>query len=123
MDLVQVAQRATDLDRAQRFYTALLGTEPTARYDPPGLLFFALGGTRLLLDANAPSALLYLRVDSVRERIEALRGQGVEIVTEPHVIFHHDDETLGPAGMDEWMGFLKDTEGNTISLVSHEPPG
>lgn len=122
MDLVQVAQRATDLDRAQRFYTALLGTEPAARFDPPGLLFFSLGGTRLLLDANAPSALLYLRVDSVRERIEALRGRGVEIVTEPHVIFHHDDDTLGPAGTDEWMGFLKDSEGNTISLVSHEPP-
>ncbi|HET8765987.1 MAG TPA: VOC family protein, partial [Pedococcus sp.] len=48
--LAQVAQRATDLDRAARFYERLLGSPPLARFDPPGLLFFSLGdGTRLLL--------------------------------------------------------------------------
>ena len=65
MDLVQVAQRATDLDRAAAFYSDLLGVPPTARFDPPGLLFFDLDGVRLLLDVNAPSALLYLRVDDI----------------------------------------------------------
>ena len=122
MKLTQVAQRATDLDRAAAFYSKLLGTEPAARFDPPGLLFYALDGTRLLLDVGAPSALLYLQVDSVRERIEALRADGVAIVAEPHVIFVHDDDALGPAGMAEWMGFLEDSEGNTVGLVSHEPP-
>jgi methylmalonyl-CoA/ethylmalonyl-CoA epimerase len=121
MQLVQVAQRAVDLDRAAEFYGRLTGHEPTAKFDAPGLLFFDLAGTRLLLDVGAPSALLYLRVTSVRERVEELRAQGVEIVSEPHVIFTHDDDTLGPAGTDEWMAFLTDSEGNTVGLVSHEP--
>jgi methylmalonyl-CoA/ethylmalonyl-CoA epimerase len=119
MRLVQVAQHADDLDRAERFYAELLGTSPTARFDPPGLLFFDLDGVRLLLDAGAPSALLYLGVPDVRGSVEALRDRGVEIVGEPHVIFSHDDERLGPSGTDEWMAFITDSEGNTVGLVSH----
>jgi len=117
MHLVQVALRATDLDRAAAFYTDLLGSEPTGRFDPPGLLFFDLDGTRLLLDANAPSSMLYLQVDDVRSRVEELRGR-VEVVSEPHQIFSHDDDTLGPAGTAEWQAFVTDSEGNTVGLVS-----
>lgn len=119
MELAQVAQRATDLNRATAFYIDLLGEAPKAEFDPPGLVFFALGSTRLLLDRAAPSALLYIEVEDVRTRIEALRASGVEIDTEPHVIFQHRDTTLGPAGTDEWMAFIKDSEGNTVGLVSH----
>jgi methylmalonyl-CoA/ethylmalonyl-CoA epimerase len=117
MHLTQVALRATDLDRAAAFYTDLLGTEPTGRFDPPGLLFFDLDGTRLLLDANAPSSMLYLQVDDVRTRVEELRGR-VEVVSEPHVIFEHEDDALGPAGTAEWQAFVTDSEGNTVGLVS-----
>jgi methylmalonyl-CoA/ethylmalonyl-CoA epimerase len=46
----------------------------------------------------------------------------VEIETEPHVIFHHDDDLIGPAGTDEWMAFVRDSEGNTLGLVSHHRP-
>jgi methylmalonyl-CoA/ethylmalonyl-CoA epimerase len=119
--LIQVAQRAEDLSRATDFYRRLLGSEPTRQFDPPGLVFFDLGGTRLLLDRVAPSALLYIGVDDVHGRVEELRADGVAIEGEPHVIFHHDDDTLGPAGSDEWMAFVKDSEGNTIGLVSRAP--
>ena len=54
--LVQVAQHADDLDRAAEFYQTLLGVPPSARYDPPGLLFFTVGGVRLLLEQGASSA-------------------------------------------------------------------
>ncbi len=121
MHLHQVAQHATDLDRAARFYGDLLGAQPTARFDPPGLLFFDLDGTRLLLDRAAPTALIYLRVDDVRARVEELRCSGVEITTEPHVIFSDDEGTFGPAGEDEWMAFLRDSEGNEIGLASRQP--
>jgi methylmalonyl-CoA/ethylmalonyl-CoA epimerase len=117
MRLVQVALRATDLDRAAAFWSDLLGTEPTGRFDPPGLLFFDLDGTRLLLDANAPSSMLYLQVDDVRARVEELRGW-VPVTSEPHVIFEHEDDTLGPAGTAEWQAFVEDPEGNTVGLVS-----
>jgi methylmalonyl-CoA/ethylmalonyl-CoA epimerase len=120
MRLVQVALRATDLDRAAAFYSDLLGAEPTGRFEPPGLLFFDLDGTRLLLDANAPASMLYLGVDDVRSRVESLRGR-VEVVGEPHQIFTHEDDSLGPAGMAEWQAFIEDSEGNTVGLVSFAP--
>jgi methylmalonyl-CoA/ethylmalonyl-CoA epimerase len=121
MELVQVAQRATDLDRAATFYTDLLGGPPAARFDPPGLVFFDLAGTRLLLDVNAPSALLYLRVDDLEATVERLRTRGVPVESEPHVIFTHEDATLGPAGTQEWHAFVRDPDGNLVGLVSQRP--
>jgi methylmalonyl-CoA/ethylmalonyl-CoA epimerase len=120
MQLVQIAQHADDLQRAAEFYGRLLDAEPTALFDPPGLLFFDLDGVRLLLDRNAPTSLLYLRVDNVHEAIERL-GPDVEIVAPPHVIFTHDDDALGPAGHEEWQGFIRDSEGNTVGLIAFQP--
>lgn len=122
MELLQVAQHAADLKRAAAFYANLLGAAPIGEFDPPGLTFFRVGSTRMLLDRAAPSALIYFEVDDVRVRIEELRRQGVQVTTDPHVIFHHDDDTLGPAGTDEWMAFVADSEGNTVGLISRNPP-
>ena len=122
MRLIQVAQRATDLDRAAAFYTDLLGRAPTAVFDPPGLVFFDLDGIRLLLDRVAPSALLYLLVADVRTAVSELRDKGTAVDTEPHVIFRHDDGTLGPAGTEEWMAFVRDSEDNLVGLVSRHAP-
>lgn len=119
MKLQQIAQHADDLDRAADFYTVLLETAPTARFDPPGLLFFDLDGVRLLLDRNAPSSLVYLRVENVHQALERLEGLA-DVVSEPHVIFHHDDDHLGPADHDEWQAFIKDSEGNTIGLIAFQ---
>src|SRR5687767_284852 len=85
--LIQIAQRAQDLDRAAQFYSALLGTAPQAVFDPPGLLFFNLDGVRLLLERGAPSSLIYLGVPDVRVLVGELEGSGVEVVEAPHVIF------------------------------------
>jgi predicted enzyme related to lactoylglutathione lyase len=121
MALVQVAQKADDLDRATRFYTELLGRGPSATYDPPGLVFFDLDGVRLLLESRAPSAMLYLQVDDIDAEVARLEALGVEITGRPHVIFRHDDDTLGPAGTDEWQAFLTDSEGNSVGLVEQRP--
>ena len=121
MQLVQIAQHAEDLDRATAFYRDLLGSDPTATYDPPGLVFFDLDGVRLLLDRGAPSALLYLGVEDIDATVERLRAAGVSVEGEPHVIFTHEDDTLGPAGTDEWMGFVRDSEGNLVGLVERRP--
>ena len=117
MALVQVAQRATELDRASAFYTLLLEQNPVARFDPPGLLFFDLDGVRLLLDLNAPAALLYIKVNDLHSQVQRLAAAGVQVVSEPHVIFRHSDDTLGPSGTDEWQAFVLDSEGNTVGLV------
>ncbi len=122
MRLVQIAQHADDLDRAAAFYSDLLGTAPTGRFDPPGLLFFDLDGVRLLLDRGAPTALHYLAVDDVAGTVERLRAQGVAVEGEPHVIFTHDDDRLGPTGTAEWQAFVRDSEGNLVGLVEQRPP-
>ena len=101
----------------------MLGAEPVGRFEPPGLAFFRLGSVRLLLERGAPSAMLYLGVDDVRARTEALRAEGVAVVEEPHIIFSHADDSLGPAGTDEWMAFIRDSEDNLVGLVSHERSG
>lgn len=118
----QVAQHADDLDRATAFYTEVLGCELISRFDPPGLAFLKLGETRLLLEKNAPSALIYLRVEDVQATVARLRGDGVTIDTEPHLIHRDDNGTFGPPGWEEWMAFFRDSEGNLVGLASRHPP-
>jgi methylmalonyl-CoA/ethylmalonyl-CoA epimerase len=124
MILHQVAQHVDDLDRAVEFYSKLLDSPPIAIFDPPGLAFFRLGDTRLLLERAAPPALIYLRVDDVRSTVEQLRADGVPITNEPHVIFRDESGMFGPAGADEWMAFVTDSEGNLVGLASQNvsPP-
>lgn len=122
MLLHQVAQHVDDLDRAVAFYSSLLGEPPIGRFDPPGLAFFRLGDTRLLLEGGAPSALIYLRVDDVRSTVERLRANGGSIASEPHVIFTDEDGLFGAPGAHEWMAFITDSEGNLVGLASQNPP-
>ncbi len=119
MRLVQVAQHVKDLDRAIAFYEELLGMRVTAKFDPPGIAFFMLDGTRLILEKSAVQSLIYLEVDDVEFTTDELRKRGVTIESEPHVIFQHEDDKLGPAHTDEWMAFIRDSEGNTVGLVSY----
>ena len=123
MGLVQVAQHAEDLARATRFYTDLLQRSPAATYDPPGLVFFDLDGVRLLLEQGAPAAVLYLRVDDIEAEVSRLEALGVEVAGRPHMIFRHDDDTLGQAGTEEWQAFVTDSEGNTVGLVEQRAAG
>src|SRR5690349_14496135 len=104
--LHQVAQHVDDLDRATAFYRDVLQLPFIARFDPPGLAFFDLGGTRLLLEAGASSALLYLRVDDIQATVADLRSKGVTVEHDPHVIFKDDDGTFGNKGEEEWMAFI-----------------
>jgi methylmalonyl-CoA/ethylmalonyl-CoA epimerase len=118
---IQVAQHADDLSRATRWYADLLGREPSATYDPPGLVFFDLGGVRLMLEGATTGSMIYLPVDDIDATVERLRGNGVEIDTEPHAFFSHEDDTLGPAGTEEWQAFVRDSEGNLVGLVEQRP--
>jgi methylmalonyl-CoA/ethylmalonyl-CoA epimerase len=119
MELVQVAQHVEDLDRAVAFYEELLGKKVAAKYSPPGIAFFFLDGTRLLLDPKATTTRISLAVDDVEFSVNELRARGVTIEEEPHVVFQHRDGTLGPIGTDEWVANITDSEGNSVTLVSY----
>ena len=123
MKAAQIAQYAADLDRATAFYTDLFGAAPVASFDPPGLVFFDLDGQRLLLDRGAPSALHYYLVEDVPAVVERLRAAGTTVESEPHVIFTHRDDLLGPAGTEEVQAFVRDTEGNLVGLIEHRKAG
>ncbi|QDP97023.1 methylmalonyl-CoA epimerase [Microlunatus elymi] len=121
MEILQIAQRVTDLDRAAAWYAEFLRAEPVGRFDPPGLVFFKVGSVRLLLEQGSSSSMIYFRVDDVRSLVADARERGVRIDTEPHVIFRHEDDALGPANTQEWMAFVRDSEDNLVGLVSHQP--
>lgn len=115
--LRQVAQHVEDLDRAVAFYRDTVGLDLIARFDPPGLAFFDLRTSRLLLEAGAPPALLYLGVDDVTAMTDQLRAAGVAIESEPHVIHVDEAGQFGPPGEAEEMAFFRDSEGNLVGLA------
>jgi methylmalonyl-CoA/ethylmalonyl-CoA epimerase len=120
--LKQVAQKADDLDRAVAFYRDTLGLPFLARFDPPGLAFFDLGGgVRLLLEGGASSTTLYLAVDDIDAVHQSLVDQGVTFEHAPQLVHPDHDGTFGEAGEGEWMAFFRDPDGNLLALVSRKP--
>lgn len=120
--LHQVAGRLGPPDASRAFYEDLLGLRIIARFDPPGILFVDLSvpgvpGPRLLLEASAPQATLYLMVEDLDATFSSLSAAGVYFLDAPHRVFLDDQGTFGPAGEAEWMTFAEDPGGNTIALV------
>ena len=124
--LHQAAVPSSDLARSVAFYRDTLGLRLIAQFSPPGLAFFALGETRLLVDAAGESKSaagpLYFRVADVHAASEALRARGVAFDAEPHVIFRDDGGTFGAAGDEEWMAFFRDPDGNVLALAARMRP-
>jgi extradiol dioxygenase family protein len=119
VQLGQVSLHVRDTARAEVFYGETLGL--THLYTFGDLSFFDLDGTRLYLhrkdDADwQPGSILYFRVDDIQAAWEDLGRRNVERHEEPHVIFVHD------SGVEEWMAFFADGEGNTLALMEQRPP-
>ena len=118
--IYQIALLAEDISASVDFYRDKLGARFIAKFDPPGLAFFDIGGTRLLLERNAPKGTLYFRVEDIDAAFESLKAKGVEFIDEPHLI-HRDEEGLfGPAGEEEWMAFFNDPSGNILAVASRK---
>jgi catechol 2,3-dioxygenase-like lactoylglutathione lyase family enzyme len=116
--LHQVALTATNLDLAVEFYRDVLGLKFLARFDPPGLAFFALsGGARLLLSATASQASLYFLVGSLDTAVRELKKRGVSFLQPPAMIHRDEAGNFARKGSEEWMVFLKDPSGNLLGLV------
>ena len=116
--LHQVALTATNLDLAVEFYRDVLGLKFIARFDPPGLAFFALsGGARLLLSATASQASLYFLVGSLDTAVRELKKRGVSFLQPPAMIHRDEAGNFARKGNEEWMVFLKDPSGNLLGLV------
>jgi catechol 2,3-dioxygenase-like lactoylglutathione lyase family enzyme len=116
--LHQVAMTATNLDASVAFYRDVIGLKFIARFDPPGLAFFGLGGgTRLMLSAGSSSATLYFLVDDLKTAYADFHKRGVSFLQPPAMIHRDDLGQFGKKGNEEWMAFFKDPSGNTLALV------
>ena len=112
----QISMNASDIPRAVQFYRDALGMRLLFEV-PPKMAFFDCAGVRLMLslpetaEYDHPGSVLYFRVDDIIQAHAALRGRGVTFQDEPHLVARMPDHEL-------WMTFLKDTEGNTLALMS-----
>jgi catechol 2,3-dioxygenase-like lactoylglutathione lyase family enzyme len=107
----QIARRVEVLDRARAFWRDSLGL--TELHVFPGLAFFDLGATRLMLRETGTrdeADLLYLPVPDIASACAALMQRGVVFSGAPHMIHRHPD------GTEEWMAFFKDDEGRDLAL-------
>lgn len=113
--LGQIAIPVTQLERARAFYRDVLGL-PHLFDAPPSLSFFQLGATRLMLshpEGSAGASILYFKVTGIEAAFEHLKAGHAEIVQRPHLVAPMPDHDL-------WMGFFKDSEGNTLALMEEK---
>jgi len=111
----QIAINVKDLARAVRFYRDTLGMR--FLFEVPNLAFFDCGGVRLMLgraekpEFDHPGSVLYYKVADITATFAALKGRDVDFIDEPHLIARMPDHDL-------WMVFFRDSEGNTLGLMS-----
>ncbi len=111
--LSQISRRVESLDRARSFWRDTL--QVTELYTFPGLAFFDLGGTRLMLRETGTrdeADILYLATPDIALAHAALSERGAGMTGAPHMIHKHPD------GTEEWMAFFKDDEGRDLALHS-----
>lgn len=114
--LGQVAVGVTDLERAIGFYRDVLGLRYLFRA-PPGLGFFDCGGVRVMLDLSLgadKTSILYFRSGDIEGAFRDLAANNVAVVSPPHKVADLVDHSL-------WLGFFKDSEGNTLALMEERP--
>ena len=113
MMLGQVARTARNVEDSRAWYRDTLGLPEL--YAFPGLVFFDLGGVRLMLTEEgdgSQESILYLRVPDVHAAKEHLEARGVKFTHAPHMIHRHED------GTEEWMAFFEDNERRPLALMT-----
>ena len=116
----QIALSIRDIARAERFYGETLGLPHVFTFGD--LAFFDADGTRLYLHRRdhadwQAGSILYFLVEDIHATQEQLTSNGVRFTGAPHVIY--TDEATG---VEEWMTFFEDGEGNTLALMSRVHP-
>lgn len=111
----QIAVNVRDLERAVAFYRDVLGLRHL--FSIPSAAFFDCGGVRLMLglaetpELDHPASIIYYVVADIQGSYRELQERGAAFIDEPHLLARMPDHEL-------WMTFLRDTEGNTIALMS-----
>jgi catechol 2,3-dioxygenase-like lactoylglutathione lyase family enzyme len=119
--LGQVSLLSKDAAAAERWYKEVL--ELSHIFTFGDLVFFDLGATRLYIRGTRgneewrPSSTLYFVVPDIQAAYDELQLRGVHFLGAPHMIFK-DDNT----GVEEWMAFFDDPDGNTLAVMARVKP-
>ena len=116
----QIALLIRDAARTTEFYGRVLGLPHMYTFGP--IVFFDCGGTRLFLrevpdEDWLPGSIVYMLVDDLDVAHRDLLAKGVPFSEGPHLIHRHED-----TGVEEWMAFFEDPDGNTLALMSQVQP-
>lgn len=117
--IAQVSLNIRDVPRAEAFYRDTLGLPHVFTFGD--LAFFDAGGVRLYLQRTLegewrPSSVLYFLVEDILAAQRELIQRGVVFSGAPHLIFRHPD-----TGLEEWLAFFDDGEGNMLAITSRVP--
>ncbi|HKZ78244.1 MAG TPA: VOC family protein [Pyrinomonadaceae bacterium] len=113
----QIAVNARDLERAVAFYRDQLGMKLLFTV-PPKLAFFDCDGIRLMLslpdkpEFDHASSILYFNVADIQEAHKMLVDRGVQFTEEPNFV-------ANMGSCDLWIGFFRDSEDNTLAIMSN----
>jgi predicted enzyme related to lactoylglutathione lyase/DNA-binding CsgD family transcriptional regulator len=112
----QVSLTVSDIERSVSFYRDMLRLPHL--FTAGQLAFFDADGTRIMLDAlpearGQGSSVLYFTVADIHAACRALGARGLEFSGAPHMIYRHPE-----TGVEEWMVFFTDPDGNTLALMS-----
>ena len=114
IDLGQVSQPVTDLEKSVAFYRDVVGLRFLFSA-PPGLAFFMIGGVRLMLstpegvETGPSTSVLYFRVPQIDEAWAKILGKA-DLHDGPHLVAKLPDHEL-------WMAFFKDPDGNLLAFM------
>lgn len=113
-DIGQIALTVRDLGRAKDFYQNTLGMR--FLFDAGTMAFFQCGAIRLMIGLSEEAVpiggtILYFRVSDIQRVHDVLLEKSVAFVQPPHLVARMPDHEL-------WLAFLKDSEGNTLGLMS-----
>jgi catechol 2,3-dioxygenase-like lactoylglutathione lyase family enzyme len=116
----QVSRQVCDIDAAVAWYRDVLGLPHLFTFGT--LAFFDCHGVRLLLSAGEKEvgepgdSVLYFRTPDIEAAHRRLTERGVTFRGTPHLIHRHE------SGVEEWMAFFEDLDGQTLALMSQVQP-
>jgi len=111
---------AVDAARAEAWYRDVLGLAHVFTFGD--LVFFDCGGVRLYIHAVGAaewrkSSVLYFLVPDIAAAHTTLSARGVHFSGAPHMIYRDDT-----SGVEEWMAFFDDPDGNTLAIMARVAP-
>jgi methylmalonyl-CoA/ethylmalonyl-CoA epimerase len=114
----QIAVSVGDLERATAFYRDKLGMRHL--FTANGMAFFDGGGIRLMLSrlegtpGGGANAVIYFKVGDIQGGYKTLTGRGVRFEERPELAAKTTE-------FDLWLACFKDSENNTLCLMSEVP--